>query len=112
MRFNQSEIVEDVLAHVRQAGGEFSDWCVGAGVRDWGLGVRGISRQAYTSYAAAEVAERLVSLGLRRARGSAPGHIVFVYRPAEAQSDPAEATPVATSSPRHGDVKSPLPRAA
>ena len=91
MRFNQSDIVEDVLAHIREAGGEQSDWCVGVGVSDLGLGIRGISRQAYTTYAAAEVVDRLVSLGLQRARDSAPGHIVFVYRPAEVKSDPVDA---------------------
>jgi len=29
MRLNQSDIIEDVLAHIRQCGGEFSEWCVG-----------------------------------------------------------------------------------
>lgn len=29
MRFNQSEIVEDILQHLRQRGGETSEWCVG-----------------------------------------------------------------------------------
>ena len=29
MRFSESEIVEDILEHIRQAGGEFSEWHVG-----------------------------------------------------------------------------------
>ena len=29
MRFSESEIVEDVLEHIRQAGGEFREWRVG-----------------------------------------------------------------------------------
>jgi hypothetical protein len=29
MRFNQSDMVEDMLAHIREPGGDFSEWCVG-----------------------------------------------------------------------------------
>ncbi len=29
MRFSESEIVEDMLEHIRQAGGEFREWRVG-----------------------------------------------------------------------------------
>jgi len=43
MRFSESEIIEDMLAHIRQCGGDFSEWCVGTAqqglrARDWGLG--------------------------------------------------------------------------
>ena len=43
MRLNQSEIVEAILEHIRQCGGDFTEWCVGTakqglGARDWGLG--------------------------------------------------------------------------
>ena len=93
MRFNKSEIIEDILEHIRHCGGEFSDWCVGSakdpqcpsfsghaseGSKD-GL----LYREAYTTYAAEEVLERLVKgCGLRRERAAVPqpGRIVFVYR--------------------------------
>lgn len=96
MRFNQSEIIEDVLEHIRQCGGELSDWCVGSakdpqcpsfgrqvseGAND-GL----LYREAYTTYAAEEVLERLVKgCGLRPERAAVPptGRIFFVYRPTE-----------------------------
>ena len=99
MRINQSEIVEDILEHIRQVGGEFSAWCVGTAkdaqapffrrhaAADWGDGL--ISREAYTTYAAAEVADRLASgYGLRPDHDSVPaaGDIVFVYRPKEVAS--------------------------
>ena len=29
MRINQNEIIEDILEHIRQSGGESSEWCVG-----------------------------------------------------------------------------------
>jgi hypothetical protein len=120
MRSNQSEIVEEILAHIQECGGEANDWRVGTardsdtghGARDTGhgnaeapgagcqeneklekgnakIGERTssiLTRQAYTSYAADEVVERLVSMGLQRDRESAPGQIVFVYRK-EAVSD-------------------------
>ena len=93
MRFNESEIVEDILAHIRQSGGDFSAWCVGTAKdaqepffrrhlsADLGDGL--LSREAYTTYAAEEVAERLTQgCGLHRDRESVPqpGRIVFVYR--------------------------------
>ena len=73
MRFNESEIVEDILAHIRQAGGDFSAWCVGT-ARDResaffrrhaaaDLGDRLIYREAYTTFAADEVIARLVNDG-------------------------------------------------
>ncbi len=143
MRFTQSDIVEDVLAHIRELGGDSSEWCVGtardreallarskavqlipdqtkapgqAAIRcataashsaaadlakasgqaerhaaaDLGEGL--IWREAYTPYAAADVAERLADCGLRPDRASipTPGYIVFVYRP-------NAATPAATT---------------
>jgi hypothetical protein len=109
-----------------KCGGDFSEWCVGTArdregaffrqhaAADLGDGLT--YREAYTSYAAAEVVERLVSFGLRpgeapigdcpelqtsigdrRYSVPAPGHIVFVYRPTEA---------------RHVDAAAPLHRAA
>ena len=110
MRFNQSDMVEDMLAHIREPGGDFSEWCVGTArdreallarskaaqpvarsgqgagqaerhaTGDLGEGL--IWREAYTPYAAADVAERLADCDLRPDRASvpAPGYIVFVYR--------------------------------
>ncbi|MGO8816945.1 MAG: hypothetical protein ACLQVG_20075 [Terriglobia bacterium] len=96
MRFNQSEIIEDILEHIRQGGGEFSEWCVGSAkdpqCPSFGRHVSEGSnegllyREAYTTYAAEEVLERLVKgCGLRpeRAAGPQPAKIVFVYRPSE-----------------------------
>ena len=93
MRFNQSEIIEDILEHIRQGGGEFSDWCVGsakelqcpsfAGHVNEGSNDGLLYREAYTTYAAEEVLERLVKgCGLRPERAAVPqpGRIVFVYR--------------------------------
>ena len=45
MWFSESEIIEDMLAHIRQCGGGFTEWRVGRaqqglGTRDWGLGTR------------------------------------------------------------------------
>ena len=98
MRINQNEIIEDILEHIRQSGGESSDWCVGTAKdshapfflrpadQAWDDGL--IYRQAYTTYAAAEVVERLQASGLRPDRDSFAGDIVFVYRPARANPAP------------------------
>jgi hypothetical protein len=96
MRFNQSEIIEDILEHIRQRGGEFSDWCVGSAQDPQSPSFAGhvteasndglLYREAYTTYAAEEVLERLVKgCGLRPERAAVPqtGRIVFVYRPRE-----------------------------
>jgi len=111
MRFTQSDIVEDMLAHIRELGGDYSEWCVGtaSATQDGKFKIqdaRGntiqdatesgmatlIYRAAYTPYAAADVAERLADCGLRPERASVPtpGYIVFVYRP-------NVATPAATT---------------
>ena len=90
MRLNQSDIIEDVLAHIRQWGGECSEWCVGTAKDSAFLGQHGpecaaeelIYREAYTPYAAAEVVERLAGCGLRPERGSGTGSIVFARREA------------------------------
>ena len=92
MRRNQSDIIEDVLAHIGQWDGEFSEWCVGTAKDSHGslFGPHGpesaaeglIYREAYTPYAAAEVVERLAGCGLRPERGSAAGSIVFARREA------------------------------
>ena len=91
MRLNQSDIIEDVLAHIRQLGGEFSEWCVGTAKDSRGpFGQHGaenaaeelIYREAYTPYAAAEVVERLAGCALRPERGAAAGSFVFARREA------------------------------
>ncbi len=110
MRFSESEIVEDILEHIRQAGGAFSEWRVGTasqGGRQWAVGSgqqepkdqrasgrpqlpraeaenpanAPICREAYTTYAADEVVDRLKGFGLLPDRTSAPapGKTVFVY---------------------------------
>ena len=90
MRYSESEIVEDVLEHIRQCGGESGRWCVGTArdsqsplfrrhaAEDSGF----LYRETYTIYAAAEVLDRLRDLGLRPDPDAAsqPGKIVFVYR--------------------------------
>ena len=80
MRFNQSDIIEDILKHIGQCGGECSEWCVGTAkdshapfflrhaAADLGDGL--ICREAYTTYAAAEVVDRLQASGLRPDRNS------------------------------------------
>ena len=91
MRFSESEIVEDILEHIQQAGGEFSEWHVGT-ENDSGRprlpraetenpANAPICREAYTTFAADEVVDRLKGLGLRPDRTSAPapGKTVFVY---------------------------------
>ena len=137
MRFSESEIVEDVLEHIRQAGGEFSEWHVGTAAEDsrqkavgsgqqepkdqhapgrLSSGVTGrpllpgapaenseqalICREAYTTYAAEEVVDRLKSLGLRRDRPAVPqpGKTVFVYRRPSAHVESQEPTAVLRST--------------
>ncbi|MGA2986332.1 MAG: hypothetical protein ABSG32_21225 [Terriglobia bacterium] len=73
MRFNQSDIIEDILKHIRQCGGECCEWCVGTAkdahgpfflrpaAADFGAGL--IYREGYTPYAAAEVVDRLQACG-------------------------------------------------
>ena len=97
MRYNQSEIIEDVLEHIRQCGGDLGDWQVGTAQDPQGpffrrhsaeeLGDGFLYRAAYTTYAADEVLERLKDCGLHpdRAAATQPGKIVFVYRPATSQ---------------------------
>jgi hypothetical protein len=96
MRFSESEIVEDIFEHIRQLGGELDEWHVGTAKEPQspvflqhsaeGLAEGFIYREAYTTYAAEEVLDRLHSCGLHPDGGSghASGKIVFVYRPAPA----------------------------
>jgi hypothetical protein len=100
MRYSGSEIVEDILEHIRQAGGELRDWRVGMAPDAQAPLFRQhamesspeklIYREAYTTFAAEEVVERLTQgfeLPLAQeatANGTAPrrpGKLVFVYRP-------------------------------
>jgi hypothetical protein len=69
MRYSESEIVEDFLEHIRQAGGDLHEWRVGTATdaRDPilcpptldGSGEALIYREAYTTFAAEEVVDRL-----------------------------------------------------
>ena len=111
MRFSESEIIEDIFEHIRQAGGEFDEWNVGTAKEPQspvflrhsgeGLGQGFLHREAYTTYAADEVLDRLKSCGLRPDGGSGheTGKIVFVYRP----------TPAARPAPASDDAALPAP---
>ena len=69
MRYSESEIIEAILDYVRQAGGPFQEWRVGTAYdtqapifTQHGAGESAdklICREAYTTFAAAEVIERL-----------------------------------------------------
>ena len=97
MRIGQNEIVEELTAHMRKLGGEPGEWQVGAAGPNAKLPIQNSNesptnlpglacREAYTTYAAAEAVDYLVSaFGLHPARGlpCQPGNIVFVYRTAE-----------------------------
>jgi len=76
MRIDENDIMDDVEAHIRKFGGDFGEWCVGTAKdchgpfflrqQEQGCGDQMIYREAYTPYAADEVAERLVrGCGLR-----------------------------------------------
>ena len=82
MKINQSEIIEDMEAHIRKFGGDFREWCVGtakdAAFFQQPLAVtRGeelIYHEAYTCYAAGGADIGLCCLRLckpRRPNGSA-----------------------------------------
>ena len=112
MRYSESEIVEDFLEHIRQAGGELHDWRVGTAsdARDPifcqpaadGSEQKLIYREAYTTFAAEEVVDLLArGFDLPLAEKTSPdspltrrpGRIVFLYRPA-----------AATHAAKHADV--------
>ena len=106
MRIGRNEIVEELTGHIRQCGGEPGEWCVGTAtaiqggrfkiqdesdstVQDGRFKTQDESengmpklarREAHTAYAAADAADYLASaFGLRRAPGSTPGTVVYVY---------------------------------
>jgi hypothetical protein len=103
MRFSESEIVEDILEHIRHAGGEFREWRVGtaqdlpsrfpqaghngvtaqgqAGSQWAGSGPEAdglLYREAYTTSAAEEVVERLAGFGLECEREITPNQVPTV----------------------------------
>jgi hypothetical protein len=93
MAMGREEIIQDLEMHVRRSGGDPAGWRVGTAkdahapfferhlAAELGDGLA--YREAYTTEAAAGVAERLVSqCGLRLDREAVPeaGKIVFVYR--------------------------------
>jgi hypothetical protein len=91
MRIGRNEIVEELTGHIRQCGGEPGEWCVGtaSAIQDGRFKIQDESengmpklahREAHTPYAAADAADYLASaFGLRRAPGSTPGTVVYVY---------------------------------
>ena len=109
MRINENDIMDEIEAHMRKFGGDFGEWCVGTAKDCQGPFFlrheepdQMIYREAYTPYAADEVAERLVQgwgLGLDQQAPRERGPIVFVYR--KAQANP-------TASGDHRDVAAKL----
>jgi hypothetical protein len=103
MRIGENDIMDEIDAHIRKFGGDYSEWCVGTAKDSQApffrrhleadLGDQMMYREAYTPYAADDVRDRLVSgCGLHADRASVPqpGRIVFVYR-ATAVAHPAPA---------------------
>ena len=93
MRIGENDIMDEIDAHIRKFGGDYSEWCVGTAKDSQApffrrhleadLGDQMMYREAYTPYAADDVRDRLVSgCGLHADRASVPqpGRIVFVYR--------------------------------
>ena len=99
MRYSESDIVEDILGHIRRTGGDISEWRVGIASDEQapafrqqaveGSAAEMIYREAYTTFAAEEVIARLsqgfdLSLATETISAGAttrrPGRIVFVYR--------------------------------
>ncbi len=110
MRIGRNEIMEELTGHMRQCGGEPGEWCVGTAgtIQDGRFKIQNDSdrtiqdgrfkmqdesengmpklahREAHTAYAAADAADYLVNaFGLRRAPGSTPGTVVYVYHAVE-----------------------------
>ena len=93
MPINHQEIIEDIESQIRKNGGAWEEWSVGTAKdsrgpffqrhREADLGDGLAYREAYTTTAAEEVVEHLVThRGLNIDRDSAPepGKIVFVSR--------------------------------
>ncbi len=106
MRFSESEIVEDMLEHIRQAGGEFREWRVGT------------ATNAVVSRVAHLAVQRLCGFSCHRATvgGIIRGHVtaaavgfvrsVLLFElPGTSESDPPERTRVWDS--RAGDKGTP-----
>ena len=95
MRIGRNEIIEELTAHTRKLGGEPGEWQVGAAAPNAKLPIQNsretnlpdlACREGFTTYAAAEAVDYLVSaFGLHPAHGlpCGPGNIVFVYRTTE-----------------------------
>jgi hypothetical protein len=93
MPINHQEIIEDIECQIRKNGGAWDEWSVGTAKdsrgpffqqhREADLGDGLAYRAAYTSTAAEEVVEHLVThrgLAIDRDSVPEPGKIVFVYR--------------------------------
>jgi hypothetical protein len=114
MRIGRNEIVEGLTGHIRQCGGEPGEWCVGT-AKEITVEIEDESenrmpelahREAHTPYAAADAADYLANaFGLRRAPGSTPGTVVFVYRPVKV-SEPPLSTATRTLPVGHASVHS------
>ena len=95
MRIGRNEIIEELIEHIRKAGGESGEWRVGTAKDATMMGKLPIQdenpvsraglayREAFTIYAADAAVDYLVNaFGLHPDCDSAPrpGKIVFVYR--------------------------------
>ena len=93
MPINHHEIIEDIEGQIRKCRGAWEEWSVGTAKdsrgpffqrhREADLGDGLAYREAYTTTAAEEVVEHLVThrgLAIDRASAPEPGKIVFVYR--------------------------------
>lgn len=93
MAISQKELITEIEEHIRKAGGELGEWCVGT-AKDChspffrrrqaaDVGDSLAYREAFTTNAAEEVVSYLVNArGIELDRDSAPepGRIVFVHR--------------------------------
>jgi hypothetical protein len=96
MPINHNEIIEELEGQIRRSGGRFNEWCVGTAstIQDGRSKIQNgtpdglLYREAYTTFAAEEVVERLAGFGLQRERDTTHnpaatahhGKTVFVYR--------------------------------
>ena len=112
MRIGRNEIIEQLMEHVRNTGGEVAEWCVGTARDEAAMSrvqfqassenlpsIQSLAyREAHTAFAAAEAADYLVdAFGLQPDRDSPvePGKIVFIHRlaiPAHDNSPPIQKT--------------------
>jgi len=100
MPINHQEIIEEMEGQIRKCHGAWEEWCVGTAKdsrgpffqrhREADLGDGLAYREAYTTTAAEDVVEHLVThrgLALDRDAVPEPGKIVFAYRRKSPESE-------------------------